>query len=111
MLQIIFSALAMFLLVLGLIELARLITLAVYKTKDDDNIMLFVMLGKHSDDVEFLLRSAIAKSRWMGLDYKRIVCVDCGMKEESRKICELIIKDYPLIELYNLSEFDTALKR
>lgn len=111
MLQIIFSVIALFLFVLGCVELLRLITLAMYKTKDDDNIMLFVMLGQDSDDVEFLLRSAISKSRWMGLDYKRIICIDCGMERESRKICEIIIKDYPAIELYDICSFETVFKK
>ncbi len=109
MLQIIFSAIGLFLFVLGCIELARIITLAIYKSKNK-NLMLVVMIDSNDTDVEFLLRSAIAKSKWMGLDYKRIICLDCGMDEESRKICEIIIKDYPSVELCNVSEFEAIIK-
>lgn len=109
MLQIIFSALGLFLFVLGCIELARIINLSIYKSKNK-NLMLLVTIDSKDTDVEFLLRSAIAKSKWMGLDYKRIICLDCGMDEESRKICEIIIKDYPSIELCNVSEFEATIK-
>lgn len=111
MLQIIITIIGLFLIILGGIEVVRLVTLAFYKTKNDDNIMLFVMLGEHRDDVEFLLRSAIAKARWMGLSYRRIICLDCGMNKESKKICELIIKDYPSLELYDASKFESTLER
>lgn len=105
MLQIICGIIGMVLLLLGCIEIVRVVSLMIFKTKDDDKIMVVVPVSGHNEEVEYLLRSALAKLRWIGSVYERVVCIDCGMDDETRKICDIIKKDYPFIEVYTQEEF------
>ena len=110
MLEAVFGIVGIVLVILGLVEVVRLITLMIFRTKKDRNVMMVVPICGHSDEVEFLIRSAAARIQWMGAGYQRILCVDCGMDEETRKICRMIQKDYPFIEFCSMSEFEAIVE-
>ena len=52
-----------------------------------------------------VLRSAAQRAKWMGgKDEKRVFCVDCGMEEETRRICETVCREYRFMEIITPEE-------
>ena len=46
------------------------------------------------------LRAAVQRLKWMGgREEKQVLCLDCGMDGETRRICEAMAREYDIIEL------------
>ena len=88
-----------FLSLLGLIDLFRVIVCRLFKTKSDKNLIILVPIRSSSDDAEILLRSAAAKAMWVYCGaIERVICLDCGADEETKRICRRICDEYPFME-------------
>ncbi len=88
-----------FLSVVGLIELIRIFICRLFKTKNDKNIIILVPIKCGAKDAELLLRSAAAKAMWVYCGaIEKVVCLDCGADEETRKICMRICDEYKFME-------------
>ena len=67
---------------------------------------------KASDNAEYLLRSAAGKVMWMGrFAPDRVAVLDCGMDDETRKICSLVCGDYPFMELCSRDELKERIEK
>lgn len=110
MLHAIFNIVGVFLIIIGIVEIVEIIARTIIRTRKDTSIMVLPIKG-HSEDVEYLLRSAAVKVKYMrGLNKPKVICLDCGMDEETRKICTLISNDYKFMEVKTLSEFEAMVK-
>ena len=109
MLKLLCLGICVFLMVLGLIETIKSIIVKVMSPKDYmENSTIVIPVKKHREEVEFLLRSAICKVLWENpRKNTSIICLDCGMDYETRKICELMCKDYEFIKLYDINDIDS----
>ena len=88
-----------FLSLLGLIDLFRIIVCHLFKTKSDKKLIILVPIRSNSGDAEILLRSAAAKAMWVYCgSIERVICLDCGADEETKKICRRICDEYPFME-------------
>lgn len=90
--------------IFGLIDFYKFVSLALYSPKIN-NSAIIVPIGEDSDSTEFLIRSAIAKTRWLGLcKNQQIICLDCGMTDESKEICRHLCEKYPFLSIKNIDE-------
>ncbi len=73
-------------------------------------VVLYPVKG-HREDVEYLLRALLKKADSGGSRHIRIIVVDCGMDEETRRICSLFLKDRPEIELCEAKELTNLISQ
>lgn len=92
--------------VLGVIYFVRDISLFLFRYKKDNTIMFVTPVNGKCDDAEFILRSAASKVKWISRgknDY--VICLNCDMDEETKKVCENICKDYGFARIVSKKEF------
>ena len=100
MLEIIGTVLLLFFTVLGIAESGRVLTGFLLRPKKKGKITLEVRFCGHYEEAEYILRSAIARMRWMGgSEEKEILCIDEGMDPETRKVCEILARRYPIVHI------------
>lgn len=74
-------------------------------------MLIVVPVTGHDEEAEFVLRSAAQRAKWMGgKDEKRVLCVDCGMDEETRHICETICREYRFMEIVTPEELGSRFR-
>ncbi|MDR0404580.1 MAG: hypothetical protein LBH37_02105 [Oscillospiraceae bacterium] len=111
MLGIFCSVFIVILAIIGLIEIFRILVLIAFRAKDESSLIILVPISGHNEKAEFLLRSAVAKLKWLGtIGKQRIICVDNGMDQQTRKICEIIKQEYEFVEICFSNEFEKILK-
>ncbi len=107
MMQSICIMIGVFLVILGLVELFRMAAFQLLRTKGENDIMIIVPVYGHNEEAELLLRSAAARIKWTGgMSQQRVVCLDCGMDEETKEICDTISKDYSFMDVCPLAQFE-----
>lgn len=90
--------------IFGIIDFYKFLSLALFSPKIN-NSAIIVPIGKDSNQTEFLVRSAIAKTRWLNLNKnQQIICLDCGMNDESKEICRHLCEKYPFISIKTADE-------
>ena len=97
--------------VIGIIAFVRELSYLIFKDKSDNAIMFIAPINGKCEDAEYVLRSAAAKIKWISRgknDY--VICLDCGMDEETKNICENICKEYGFAKLLNKKEFFDMIK-
>jgi hypothetical protein len=95
------------LMILGLVEVFRALTLQLLRTKGGNRLMMIVPIHGHNEEAELLLRSAATRVKWMdGVRRQRVICLDCGMDDETKEICEAVCRDYGFMEVCSVSEFE-----
>lgn len=104
MLQLIMKILIAVFALVGILELYRVFLLWFLKTDNPGKLCLVVPVCGHDEEAEFTLRTAAERARWIGRGETQIICADCGMDEETRRICELMTEDFPEIVLCPVEE-------
>lgn len=100
MLYIIRDIILIMLAIIGLAEVARVVVLFFMRSKKDKEVILVVPISGHDEEAELVLRHAAARVKWIsGGRFRKVVCLDCGMDEETRKICSLVCSDYHFMEM------------
>lgn len=86
---------------IGLFHVCRGIVQALSKSQDDKEIILIEPICKHQENAEYLLRNAAWKVMWMGrFAPDKVICLDCNMDNETKKVCKLVCRDYPFMDIY-----------
>lgn len=107
--MIIVFGLCTILMIFGAVEICRAINLHMYKSKEEGYNMLVIPIGPHNEDAELLIRSAAARVSW---DYgiaKKLICLDCGMDDNTRQVCENLKWTYNFLEIKTVDELDDIL--
>ena len=100
MLEIIGTILLLLFAVLGMAETGRILTAFLLRPKKKGKVSVEVRFCGHNEEAEYILRSAIARMRWMGgREEKEILCIDEGMDPETRKVCEILARRYPIVHI------------
>ncbi|MDP4119625.1 MAG: hypothetical protein Q8876_01005 [Bacillota bacterium] len=100
MIYIILEIILIFFAAFGITELIRMLLFSGLKCKEENSMILLVPIYKECDDVEILLRNAAMRVKWLDNNHiGKIICLDLGMNEENRKICETFCNDYHFIEI------------
>lgn len=90
--------------VIGIIDVYKTLSLAMYSPKINNSIII-LPIGPDSGNTEFIVRCAIAKVRWLNIGKdQQIVCLDCGMSSESREICCKLCEKYPFLSIMTIEE-------
>ncbi len=90
---------------IGLFQVCRGIAQAVSKSRDDKEIILIEPICRHQENAEFLLRNAAWKVMWMGrFAPDKVICLDCNMDKETKRLCNLVCKEYPFMQIYTKEE-------
>ena len=88
------------LLILGAVEAICILLRALLRTQKTGKICFLLSFRGHEEEAELALRSAVQKMKWLGgREEKQILCLDCGMDEETREICERMAEQYGIIEI------------
>lgn len=88
----------------GIIDLYKTLSLALYCPKVNNSITI-IPIGNDSNNTEFIVRCAITKSRWLNTQKNHnIICLDCGMNEESKTICSKLCDKYPFLSIMTSKE-------
>lgn len=91
--------------VVGICESLRGLVRFFTKSKDEKEIILIEPICNKQEDAEFLLRSAAQRVRWMGQNGPdKVICLDCNMDDETKRLCQMVCSDYPFMELYTKDE-------
>lgn len=97
--------------VFGVISVVRDLTCFLFRYKNDNSVMFVAPINGKRDDAELILRSAVAKVRWVSRgkhDY--VICLDCDMDDETRQICEKVCEEYGFAKLMSKNEFLEMMK-
>lgn len=96
---------SVFLLLLGITELTKMIIQKAYRSKSFSKAILIIPLRENTRNTEYILRSIVAKIKWSGnCILQKAICLDSGISEYERKICETICNQYDFLELMNKDE-------
>lgn len=98
--------------VMGIIALIREITFFIFSGKGESPVMLVTPISGKCEDAELILRSALSKVKWLSRGkHDCVICLDCDMDEETKRICEKICNEYGFAKLMSKSEFFEALNK
>lgn len=91
--------------VVGICESCRSIIRFITKSGNAREIILIEPICQKQEDAEYVLRCAAQRVKWMGKNGPdRVICLDCNMDEETKKMCEMVCRDYPFIEMCTKDE-------
>ena len=91
--------------VIGIIHLVKEITYFLFRGKDESNIVLLSPIKGKNENAEYILRGAAEKIKWLCRNRNDcILCIDCDMDYETKKICEALCREYGFIRLIDKSE-------
>lgn len=97
--------------VIGIISFVRDISIYLFRCKCDNSIMFVTPIDGKCDEAEMILRSAASKVKWISRGkYDYVICLDCDMDEETKKVCENICEEYGFAKLMSKNEFFDFLK-
>ena len=91
--------------VTGAASIVEYISQRLFSSRDNQLTVFVAPLKDGSENAEQLLRITAAKLNSGRFKQSYAVCLDCGMEDKTRKICEKICEDYGNIELMSKSEF------
>lgn len=99
----------------AVVGVANIIMSLVYyltKIKDDSSMLLVIPKIDDQIDAELVLRSAAAKVRRLGKNHpQQVICINDGLDDETKKICEYVCKDYSYIKMMSSDELSKLIKR
>ena len=107
MIRMIMEFMMLFFCAIGISEVIRFFVLQFVnlKTKGEFSYILLPMKGK-CEDAEVKIRAAATSVRWIEKGCaKSVICLDCGLDEESRKICEKTACDYTFVSVITKEKF------
>lgn len=85
--------------IVGIAEVFRVVLFRMLRTKKPGKLYLVLSFQGHDEEAELALRGAIERVKYTMCGEISLVCVDCGMDAETRRICEILAKEYPQIRL------------
>lgn len=102
MLYIIRDILIILLVIIGLVDVVRTVILFFMNYKGKNEIMVIVPIKGHNEEAEIMLRNAATRIRWYGGGcFQKVICLDCGMDEETKNVCKNMCSEFPFIEIKN----------
>lgn len=114
MLEFIFYTFWIILAILGLIEILKFLLLSFLTYKNKEYMpkeILIIPLYEKNEGLEIFLRKLVFKMKWYNnTNNQRIIFLDLGMDRESKKIYNIISKDYDFLCLSSPDELVSFLK-
>lgn len=108
MLEVLLRVILAFFCVAGVVAVFRMVWFHLLRTRNSGSFYLILPISGHDEEAEMSLRSAAERIKWIGSE-ARLLCVDRGMDEETRSVCEFACRDYPEIEICRPEELENIL--
>ena len=97
--------------IIGVSEVCRRIIFSMTSEKASENQLIVIPIKGHCENAEHILRTAAQRMKWIGgYNGQEIICLDCQMDNETRKICELVCCDYDFIKIYSKEDFEKIIE-
>lgn len=109
MLMIILYSFCILLMIFGIVEICHMILIHTYKKSNQTTTILIVPLYSYTDDAEMIIRNVATKIKWNNCVTSRLICLDCGMNDNTKKICENLMFTYSFLEIKTLDELSEIL--
>lgn len=93
--------------IIGVSQICRRIIFSMTSEKLSENPFIVIPIKGRCESAEHILRAAAQRMKWIGgYNGQEIICLDCQMDNETRKICELVCCDYDFIKIYSKEDFE-----
>lgn len=91
--------------IIGVCQVCRGIVQALSRSHDKKEIILIKPISANQENAEYMLRNAAWKVMWMGrFAPDRVICLDCDMDNETKKMCRLVCNEYPFMNMCTKKE-------
>lgn len=98
--------------IIGVCQVCRGIVQALSRSNDKKEIILIKPISAHQENAELLLRNAAWKVMWMGrFAPDKVICLDCDMDNETKKMCRLVCKEYPFMNICTKKEMHERIEQ
>lgn len=97
--------------VAGAADFVRYLAHWLLKSKCSGKLFVFVPVRGHNESAEYLLNGALERLDWVPGNDKQVICIDCGMDEETATVCRIISAQNPAVEIYTPSELGEMLEQ
>ena len=99
--NVVYVLICAFFIIFGIVDLIRFFIFSGLKTlKDQFSIFIIIPVKGHQENMEYLIRNAVAQLKWTSHSCEsKVICLDLGMDDETKKICEIFCSDYSCLEL------------
>lgn len=94
----------------GAVDLIRFLAHRLLKSKNCGKLVIFVPVSGHDESAEYRITGALERLDWVPGGDGRVICVDCGMDEETAAVCRIISARNAGVELYTPSELSEMLE-
>jgi hypothetical protein len=95
----------------GVLEFFRIIMYWLLKTGNSGKLFLVVSIKGHDEEAEMVLRGAVERAKWLESGGAQVVCLDCGMEDETRRICEIVCRETGKVKIYTPEEIGKIIGR
>lgn len=110
--EILSNACLFVLAIIGMVQLIRLLALWFLHTPSAGILYMVVYMRGHQEEAELILRNAVERMKWETIsERKKIICVDCGMDDETSRICRIFAQEHPIVELCTSAELPSVLEQ
>lgn len=97
--------------VIGICAFVREFTIFLFRSRKNNTVMFVAPVSGKCENAEYILRSAAAKVKWISRGRNDcVICLDCGMDDETKRICQKICRDYGFAKLLTKQEFLKMIK-
>lgn len=104
------KVLVAFFAIVGITEICRFLIFWLFQPRKEEKLTVVVCVRGNDPKVEYRLRSAIERMRWMRYRGKKeLLCVDCGMDAETKAACLTFIRTYPCVTLCGVRDLPILL--
>lgn len=87
------------------------LTFFLFRNKKNNTVMFVAPVSGKCENAEYILRSAAAKVKWISRGRNDcVICLDCCMDNETKRICQKICRDYGFAKLLTKQEFLKMIK-
>lgn len=83
----------------GCVELIRYIALRILKNGNSVSPVLVLPVSGHCQDMEFVVRAAVSRSRWISDSPGSVLIIDIGMDDETRILAKKICDEFSNVSL------------
>ena len=108
---ILLKAILVLLAIIGLTEVFRMLSFYFLHTQNCGKMYWVLLFHDHEEDAELSLRNAVEHLRWLdSAQEKVILCVDCGMDDETRESCQVISQENLDVHICKPEELEGILR-
>lgn len=112
MMEIILNAALLGLVLVGVVSIMHTIALKMVMPSHPQSLMLLMPVSQKNEELELALRDADLRARIFGGGLcQKVIILDCGMDEESRRICEATCKSSSAMTVCGCDELPELLRK